>query len=445
MDPSLNIIRDVLTKKKIAEFEIFFVRATGTALEVKRGEIDSLELKNGQGFGLRLKNNGRLGFAYGNDFSHAAIEAVIDECAASASFTSPTPITFATPASMPTNLNLCDLSFENLTTEKRLALLQTIPAELKKIDKRLTLNFSSLEDEKRAVHLVTSAGADLFCEKTVFNFSLGVVARDKKDEEIIYDMDTRCHIDQLKIYDTVTEAARHALWVLGGKSVPRYAGPAVIYRDVACELLEVLWQSFSGENIFKKKSVLTDKVGQKIYADAVTIIDDGILKAAPGSSPFDDEGIARQTTTLVQDGVLQNFLYDSFWAAQSGKKSTGNVYRENFTTRPELSPSNFHVHVGAGSKPARAEDLMATMGNGVIITDVIGMHNADFDSGDFSVGVAGAFVKNGRVKEGLRAMVWSGNLHQVLTLVSGLAADFKFYGSFGSPSLLISRTELIGE
>src|SRR3990167_7943372 len=152
MDKHIRIIRDILTKKKIAEFEIFFVAATGTSLEVKRGEMDSLELKNGQGFGLRLKNAGRLGFAYGNDFSHAAIEAVIDECAASATYTSPTPIAFAAPVSMPTNLNLCDLSFENLTTEKRLALLQTIPAELKKIDKRLTLNFSSLEDEKRAVH-----------------------------------------------------------------------------------------------------------------------------------------------------------------------------------------------------------------------------------------------------------------------------------------------------
>lgn len=458
MHSLLKSIRDILTKKKITDFEIFFVSAAGTALEVKRGAIDSLEKKNGQGFGLRVKNAGRLGFAYGNDFSRTAIESVVDSCLASAAFSLPTPITFATQDLMPEGLNLCDSSFDHLTTEKRLALLETIPAELKKIDKRLSLNFSSIEDEKRAVHLVTSAGADLFCEKTVFNFSLGVVARDKQGEEIIYDMDTRCHVDGLQIHDTVTDAARHALWVLGGKPVPRFLGPAVIYRDVACELLEVLWQSFSGENIFKKKSVLTGKVGQKIYADTVTIIDDGIMKATPGSSPFDDEGNVRQTTTLVKNGVLQNFLYDSFWAIEAGKKSTGNLSRENFSTRPELSPSNFYIGGGGTSKmadgdastggfetrPYVIDDLFLTMGEGVLITDVIGMHNADFDSGEFSVGVAGAFVKNGRVTQALSGMVWRGNLHSILKQVLGRASDFKFYGSFGSPSLLVSDVELIG-
>ncbi|MFZ3207314.1 MAG: metallopeptidase TldD-related protein, partial [Geobacteraceae bacterium] len=229
--------------------------------------------------------------------------------------------------------------------------------------------------------------------------------------------------------------------LLGAGKIATMRCPAVLDNYVATEMLEVLAPSFLAESVYKGKSLLADRMGERLFASGLNIRDDGALAGGMATAPFDGEGAPQSNTLLVADGVLQGYLYDTFYACKMGGNSTGNAGRGGVKSPPRLAVSNFFIENGKVSPEA----LFAGIGRGVMITEVMGMHTANPISGDFSVGAAGFLIENGVLTAPIKGIAIAGNILELFGSVEQAANDLRFFGAVGAPSIRIAALDVSGE
>jgi PmbA protein len=235
-------------------------------------------------------------------------------------------------------------------------------------------------------------------------------------------------------------ASAKAVALLGATTVETMRCPVVLDNHVATEILEVLSASFLADNVQKGKSMLTGRMGRKLFSDCLSIIDDGTLPGGMATAPFDGEGVAHQRTPVVEGGELKAFLYDSFSAAKDGVGSTGNASRGGMKSLPHAGLTNFFIRNGA----TPSSDLVKSLRRGLLLTDVMGMHTANSISGDFSVGAAGFLVENGEICRPVKGIAISGNILDLFRDVEMIGDDLRFFGDVGSPSLRIASLDVSG-
>jgi PmbA protein len=209
---------------------------------------------------------------------------------------------------------------------------------------------------------------------------------------------------------------------------------------VAASLLELLSTSLLAESVQKGRSLLAGRLGQEVAAPSANLIDDGLLPGGLETAPFDAEGNPRQRTVLLERGRLAGFLYDQYGANREGRASTGNASRPGALSPPSVQVSNLYLEPGSHS----FEALLAEMGRGIIISNVLGMHTANPVSGDFSVGASGHWVEGGHISHPVKGIAISGNVLTLLSRLAVVGSDLRFWGRVGSPSLLIERLDVGG-
>ena len=134
------------------------------------------------------------------------------------------------------------------------------------------------------------------------------------------------------------------------------------------EFLDLLANSFLGDNLVKGRSLFAGKEGRKVLAEGIGITDDGLYPRGLGTASFDDEGTAQSATTLIEAGVLKGFVFDRLWGAKAGRQSTGNASRPSPKSPPGVGFTNLYLKPGASG----FDRLLADMGEGILITDIMG-------------------------------------------------------------------------
>lgn len=443
MKKRLQKIKDRLIKNKISNFEIYLERSWGTSLEVKEGELDSLEHEDSLGFGLRILDNHAFGFSYGTDFSDSAIDFVIKQASAVGKFQTPDPrYQLVKPQPNYSSLKNWDDNLPQLKPQEKIDLALRMEAAALKVGKKVKrVSQASFSETLEECYLYNSQGLDLFHKQTLVSLSVMPLAEAKGESELGYESYASPYIQDLNPEELGRSSAEYAVQMLGGKRTRNFRGPILLSRYVAAEVIEILAPSVLSENIHKKNSYLEGKLGEKVYSDKVTFIDDGLHPKGSMSRPFDGEGMPQQKNTVIEKGTVKQFLYDSYWAARDNVDSTGNGLRDGPLDIPSLDMSNFYLVPGERS----FEELIKSMNNGVIVTEMIGLHTADSISGDYSVGIQGLKVKNGEVDHPLRSMVLTGNLHENFEQIVEVGSDFRFSGNMGSASILIEEGLVSGE
>jgi PmbA protein len=237
------------------------------------------------------------------------------------------------------------------------------------------------------------------------------------------------------------EAVDRAARMLGAEKPATTKVPVVLDPFAASSFLGVLAGALSGEAVLKGRSLFADKVGERVGADVVTLIDDGRELRGPAAAPFDDEGVPTERTELVTGGVLNGFLHDAYTAKRSGAISTGNANRAGYRSTPGVGTSNFWIEPGDRS----FEQLLADAEGGVLIQDVSGVHSgANAISGDFSVGATGLRISGGALAEPVREMTIASTIPEMLGAVTAVGSDLRFFSSVGTPSILIGEMTVAG-
>lgn len=200
-------------------------------------------------------------------------------------------------------------------------------------------------------------------------------------------------------------------------------------------MITLLWRitsGLSGRSIYEKISPIAGKLGQKIFSQKLTIIDDPLNDNYPLARSFDDEGVACNQLTLIDQGVLKSFYYDIKYAQKLGVTSTGHGYRSGpwggdpLTTKP--GPFLPHLFIKQGG--AKLAKLISLMDRGIIVEGALGAHSGNIPNGDYSIGVSpGLYVENGEIVGQVKDAMVTGNIYETLTNVMELGDTL--YPSFG--------------
>jgi PmbA protein len=217
--------------------------------------------------------------------------------------------------------------------------------------------------------------------------------------------------------------------------------PLVIDPYVGTEILGYLGGMLSADAVQKGRSLFAEKVGEAVATDTFNLMDDGTLSGGLGTSPVDGEGVPRQRTPLIVDGVLEGFLHNCYTAKKGGVRSTGNHSRSGYQSGGGVGTSNLYIASG----DLAPEEILAGISDGVMVTQVIGLHAAiDPASGDFSIPMAGFRIQGGEVGAPVRGVTIGGNLFDLLLSVEAIGSELLWAGPAGSPMLAISSVKIGG-
>lgn len=226
---------------------------------------------------------------------------------------------------------------------------------------------------------------------------------------------------------TGREATRRALELRGSRAEKSGLYPCVIENRVAGRLLGDLLAPLAGQAIQQKRSFLADRLDQPVASEAFTVEDDPLLLGGLASRPYDGEGLTLKRRFLFERGVLRTFLLDTYYASKLGREPTSGG-----TTNLVFPP---------GSRDLAG--LLAAMGTGILVTGFSG-GNSNPATGNFSLGIRGLWVENGRPVRAVSEMNLSGNHLQFWRALLELGADPFVHSGWRTPSLRFAPVQFSG-
>lgn len=445
LEKSIDFLKANLKEKQL-DFELYGSVSTGLSIDVKDGVVESFRERDDAGVGLKIIKDKKPAFGFANSFDEASLKELVEDVILGIEGADvDEDLVLIEPSQTVHNtedLKLFDDRIFSISEEEKIETAREIEKGAKESDKRISaVRNASYSEGLSYTRIVNSLGLDVNKKGTTFSGSVMAVATVGDESQTGWDLEMKrdaSGFDGLKIGK---EASRRALEMLGAREIETIKCPAIFENLVMIDFLSNLSTSFLGDNVFKGKSLLANKLDEKVFSDKLTIHDCGTLKGGWASSPFDAEGVGTSDKQLVKSGVVKSFLYDSYWAKRAGTKSTGNAARGGYKGTVCIGTSNFYIEEGKTS----FEELLKHLGTGLYITDVMGTHTIDAITGDFSLGASGFFVENGEIKYPVRGMAIAGNILQLFNNIKEIGSDKCFIGSLGSPSILFNEISAGGK
>jgi len=287
--------------------------------------------------------------------------------------------------------------------------------------------------------LVTSHG---FCGAYLgsnHGLAMTAIAGEGTGMERDYDYSSVRHAADLESADKIGRTAGlRAVARLNPRKVSTRKVPVVFDRRVAGTLVSHLASAANGAAVARKTSFLRDKMGAKLFADGIRIIDDPLRKRGLRSRPFDGEGVACRTLALVEDGTLRSWLLDCATARELELTTTGHAQR-GVSSTPAPAPSNLHLEAGTLS----ADDLIADIKDGFYVTDLIGM-GVNMVTGDYSRGASGFWIENGKRSFPVSEVTIAGHLLDMFRALTP-ANDLEFRYGANAPTLRLEGLTVAGQ
>jgi PmbA protein len=234
-------------------------------------------------------------------------------------------------------------------------------------------------------------------------------------------------------------AADRALARLGASRVRTCEVPVIFDPLTARSLLGHLVSCVSGYAVYREATYLAGRLGEEVAAPTLTVVDDGRLPAALGSCPFDGDGLPTRRTVVVERGVLQSYLLDTYSARKLGLASTGNASRSPGGSAG-AAPTNLWIEPGDRS----LEEIVADTERGLLVTELIGM-GFNPVTGDYSRGAAGLWIEQGRIIHPVEEITVAGHLAEMLSSIDAVGNDLLRLGRVSSPTLRVARMTVAGE
>lgn len=230
-------------------------------------------------------------------------------------------------------------------------------------------------------------------------------------------------------------------WSQRVAAVPRGHLPVLFLPPAVRALLTPVRQALLGRTAVQGLSPLKERIGERVYDPALTLTDDPLLDARPGSRPLDDEGVPSRSLVLVREGVVRALAYDLETAARGGARSTGHARRTTFG-KPQVAFTNLVATPGAHS----FDTLLAQVGDGLIVEDLPGLSGGQVAGGGFASFAAPAWrVAGGEVVGRIGGVVIAGNAHQLLGRIRGIGAYATWLGSTLAPPMVVEGVSVLGQ
>jgi len=433
-------------KLGIDEAEGFAQRQRTVEITLERGEIQNERTKTQQGIGIRAIKDKKLGFAFASTLNQRIVRKTCRDAFKLARVAPENPdwVSLPFPKKIPpAPEGLYDDELANLAPDEILDMAIRGYDAVKKVDSRVSIDNGKLSVFLREVAISNSHGISFEGKGTAAWFFLVCIAKEEKESSsFAYEYDVSRTLKGFSTEKVGELAAKKALMSLGAKRVEPFKGEVLLSPDVAAEVLfGPVISSMNADNVQRGRSLWADKIDENVSNLNLTVIDDGLLPYGLGSSPFDAEGVPSQKTLLIDNGILKNFLYDSYTANKANTESTGNAVRGSYSNLPSISISNLLIEPGAKS----FDDLVSEIDKGIIINRFSGRVAAE--SGEFS-GVAkqASYVEDGEVKFPIRETMISGNAFESLKNIVKIGRERRAtMASIYTPPIIVKDINIVSK
>jgi PmbA protein len=414
--------------------EVFALLDRGGSVDLEKGDVVAAEWAETLGFGVRLVKGGRVGFAYASveDRVPEAVQAALR----AARLGKPLPkFRFPSPRRAPRVAGLYDPRVASLGGEELLGYAGELLDAVMGVRKDLLVAGGGVHLGLTESAVANSEGLERHSRETGLGGSLYVVQRrDGVSTGFASAESTRADMR----WDRIGREA--------GELAVRSSKPALLEKgrtlscivrpDSAADLLgTVTVPSLYGKPARRGESYYSGKIGKRVMHAKLHLVDDATVPRGLGSAAYDDEGVPTAPRKLIASGVLKSFLFDHYDAAEHGDKATGNAVRIHpFDGRSYKSPpTTSALQIRVVAPQTTTEKLVASVDDGLLLHDMMGVHTANAVSGDFSVTSSVLFrIRKGAIEGPVAPLSVAGNVHKSLVKGLRLGDDAKPIG--GSPA-----------
>jgi PmbA protein len=398
-----------LARKVCDKAEVYSNEYTYNPVSFKNAKLHHIDSKFQSGVSLRIVKENKLGFAYTRNLINREelLQNALDSLRGGVEASYDFPLTENLP-----HLKTYDPSIDEVSNTEMVEECTRVCDLLKgATDGEIA---ASAFKYTEAIRIINTGGTDI-SEKSAFYGLYGGVVYPGSASGI--------HRGFLaKTYEKTPDSVVKEMIDLYNQSskVVEPKGGAMKALFMPNSMMTLTWRILSGTNsrsVYEKVSPIAGKIGERIFSENLTIIDDPLDDRYPEARSFDDEGVACQPLTIIENGVLKSFYYDLSYAKKLNAESTGHGYRttrwggDSITLRPV--PAVTHMSIKPGKKSF--SEMVKSIDRGMIIEGALGAHSGNIPHGDYSVGLSpGLYVENGEIVGRVKDAMVAGNVYETL-------------------------------
>jgi PmbA protein len=408
------------------------------------GKPEGLERSESKAIGIRAFVGEKQAIASSTDLSQEALKELASRAVSMARMAPPDPDGKLAPAKLHAtashNLDLFDAAEPDVDWMRS----QCGAAEEAALAVKGITNSEGADCSYGQSHVslgILENGKETFSNRytsSYFFISVSVLAGAETSMERDYDFSSTHHRADLQNPSTIGKTAGElAIKKLAPRKVKSCQVPVVFDPRVSKSLLGIFASSINGASVARGSSFLKDDKGKLVFSPSVNITDDPHIVRGLGSKPFDGEGVANKKCSLVENGVLMNWLLDMRTASKLGLATTGHAAR-GIASPPSPSSTNLYMHAGNVSVP----ELISDIKNGFYVTETFGM-GVNTTTGDYSQGASGFWIENGEIVYPVSEITIAGGLRDMFAHITP-ANDLRFRYSTNAPTLRVEAMTIAG-
>jgi TldD protein len=408
---------------KVDYADLYFQYSRAESWSLEEGIVKSGSFGIDQGVGVRAVSGEKTAFAYSDDISLAALESatLATRAIARQGGTQTVPL-------LRSNSNkhfyLPHDPIASLKDEDKVAMLERLERYARALDPRVTQVIAGLAGEYDVVLVARSDGLMNADIRPLVRLSVQVIVESNGKREQGSSggggrFDYAYFTDEV-LYDYAAKAVHQAVINLDAKPAPAGNMTVVLGSGWPGILLhEAVGHGLEGDFNRKGSSTFSGRIGERVAAEGVTVVDDGTIANRRGSLQMDDEGNPTQRTVLIEDGILMGYLQDTLNARLMGVPITGNARRESFAHLP--MPRMTNTYMLNGDKDP--QDIIASVKHGLYAAN-FGGGQVDITSGKFVFSTAEAYmIEDGKITYPVKGATLIGNGPEALTRISMIGND----------------------
>ncbi len=414
--------------------DLYIEHGVSESLALEEGRVKHVSASTHQGMGARVIKGESAGHAFTDRFDSAALmQAGKSARAIAESGQNIAPVSIHQAKSSPSLYQAINPS-DAVDFLQRKLLLEELDALARSLDPRVVQVFANVSSSFSDIHIIRMDGRHIHDARPLVRMNISVVVEQNDKRETgsaggggRFALSRLTEGEQAK--QLVHEAIRLALLNLDAHDTPAGNMPVVLGPGWPGILLhEAIGHGLEGDFNRKGTSVFSDKMGQRVAAKGITVVDDGTIPERRGSLTVDDEGTDTNRTVLIEDGILTGYLLDKQNARLMGMEATGNGRRESYA-HPVL-PRMTNTFMLAGSDTP--DDIIASLDKGIYAVN-FGGGQVDITSGKFVFTTSEAYyVENGKIQYPVKGATLIGSGHEVLQKVSMIGNDLELDPGVGT-------------
>jgi PmbA protein len=325
------------------------------------------------------------------------------------------------------DMNTFDPKMDSVDAKVKIDLASQALNEAYKKDDRIISVTSSYSDSISNSVMVTSNGFRGDSGNTRVTLSVSVSLKSATGRPNDFWSERALFFDKLKTTDIGRKALERTINKIDPKKIISGKYNVLVENRVAANLLSPVFGALQGSSIYQKQSFLIGKENKPVASPLLTAYDDPFIPSGFGSRQFDDEGLAAVKRPIIEGGVLKNYFIDNYYGRKLGMKPT--------------SGSNSNVVFNTGAR--NMNEIIGSMDKGVLITGFIG-GNCNGSTGDFSYGIEGFLIRDGKIIHPVNEMNITGNMNQFWFNLAEMGNDITEDRQVKTPSMLFENIDLSG-